>query len=128
MARRRPGLKESAGLGAAGGLLLALWLTSEGVAVGALPCVAGGVALGALHNFWRYGDDRTCRIWWIFGGCGGQSTIYDTDGHSRPRRPCWGHRSGKPRRLVNLVLVPVQIALVVVVVVVVAVSVAAVAP
>ncbi len=118
MARRRPGLKQSVGLGAAAGLLLAMWLASAGVTVEPLPCVAGGMALGAFYNFAAFGDDYTCRVPWWLRGCGGSTTIQDTDGHSRPRRPCWAHPAGKPKRLVNLAVVPAQIAVVVVVLVV----------
>jgi len=127
VARRRPGLAQSAGLGAAGGLLLALWLTSEGVAVAAWQLVLAGMALGAGWNLLRFPDDRTCRIPWWLRGCGGETSVKDTDGHSRPKAPCWGHPGGRPKRLVNLAVVAGEV-VVVVVVVVVAVSVADVAP
>lgn len=113
MARRRPGLAQSAGLGAAAGLLAALWLAAEGVAVSALPVVAGGMALGAGWNLVRFPDDRTCRIPWWLRGCGGETTVKDTDGHSRPKAPCWGHPGGKPKRVVNLAVVLGQLVLVV---------------
>lgn len=111
MARRRPGLKESIGLGAVAGLLAALALGTAGAGIGPVPLVVGGMVLGLLHNFWRFPDDRTCRIPWWLRGCGGETTIKDTDGHSRPRPPCWGHPDGKPKRLVNVAVVVGEVVL-----------------
>jgi hypothetical protein len=68
----------------------------------ALPFAVFCAVLGALLSFKRLPDAPTCRIPWILGGCGGESTIRDTDGNSRPKRPCWGHPGGKPKRLVNI--------------------------
>lgn len=116
VARRRPNLRTSAALGAVAGLLLAMWLSTTGGEAGTapLPFVAGGALLGAVYNFAGFPDAKVCRIPRLLGGCGGSTTIQDTDGNSRPRRPCWGHPGGKPKRLVNLAVVGAEIALVVV--------------
>lgn len=99
MSRRRLSWRAQAGVGAALGLGLAVELSAPALA---LPFAAAGAVLGALWSFKRLPDAPTCRIPWILGGCGGESTIRDSDGNSRPKRPCWGHPGGKPRRLVNV--------------------------
>lgn len=106
---KRPAAPAAGGIGAVVGLLLATQLAPpEDAARVGLPLAAVGAVLGVGWSFWRFRDDR-CRIPWWLRGCGGPDKIMDTAGHSRPRRPCWGHPNGKPKRLVNLAVVLGQI-------------------
>ena len=116
MAKRLSSLGEMAGVGVAVGLAASLPLGREF----ALPLAAAGAAFGAWRSFRRVPDAPVCRIWRVFGGCGGSTAVVDKRGNSGPPRRCWGHPEGKPKRLVNLVVVPVQVALVVGLVVLVA--------
>jgi hypothetical protein len=106
-------------VGATLGLVLATQLDPERAARFTGWLVAAGALAGAVHSFVRLPDAPVCRIPRWLGGCGGEATIRDTDGNSRPRRPCWGHPGGKPQRVVNLVVltlaygVPVAVLLVV---------------
>lgn len=111
MARRKLAIRPLMGLGAAAGLLVAMQLgTPEDASRLALPLVAVGAAAGAAWSYWRLPDAKVCRIPRVLWGCGGQTTVQDTDGNSRPRRPCWGHPGGKPKRLVNLLVVAGELA------------------
>ena len=118
MPRRLPSLGEMVGVGVAVGLAASLPLGPEF----ALPLAAAGAVLGVVRSFRKVPDAPVCRIWRVFGGCGGSTAVVDKRGNSGPPRRCWGHPEGKPKRLVNLVVVPVQVALVVGLVVVVAVA------
>lgn len=110
VARRLPSLGEMVAVGAAIGAALSVPL---GPAQFALPlAVAGGIA-GAVRSYWKVPDAPVCRIWRVFRGCGGSTANVDKRGNSGPPRYCWGHPGGRPRRLVNLIVVPVQIAVVV---------------
>jgi len=109
VARRLPSLGEMVTVGATVGLAISIPL---GVQF-ALPLAALGGALGAVRSFRKVPDAPVCRIWRIFGGCGGSTAVVDKRGNSGPPRYCWGHPDGRPKRLVNLVVVPVQIAVVV---------------
>lgn len=112
MARKRlPSLGEMVGVGAALGAALSVPLGLQF----ALPLAALGAGLGVWWSFRKVPDAPTCRIWRIFGGCGGSTTVMDKRGNSGPPRYCWGHPGAKPRRLVNLVAVPAQLAVVAVV-------------
>lgn len=93
------------GVGAAAGLALATQIgTPEQAARVAWLFVVAGALAGAVHSYVRLPDAPVCRIPWWLNGCGGESTIRDTDGNSRPKAPCWGHPTGKPRRIVHLAL------------------------
>lgn len=112
MARKRlPSLGEMVGAGVAIGLVLSVPLGREF----ALPLAAAGAAFGMWRSFRKVPDAPVCRIWRIFGGCGGSTAVVDKRGNSGPPRRCWGHPDTRPKRLVNLVVVPAQIALVVVI-------------
>ena len=109
MPKRLPSLGEMAGVGVALGLAASLPLGREF----ALPLAAAGGILGVVRSFRRVPDAPVCRIWRVLGGCGGSTAVVDKRGNSGPARRCWGHPEGKPKRLVNLVVAPVQVALVV---------------
>lgn len=110
MARKRlPSLGEMIATGAILGVALAFPLGFQF----ALPLAAAGGVLGAVYSFRKVPDAPVCRIWRVFGGCGGSTTVMDKKGNSGPPRYCWGHPDGKPKRLVNLVVVPVQVTLLV---------------
>lgn len=79
----------------------------------ALPLAGLGAAAGVYRSFRKVPAAPVCRIWRVFGGCGGSTTVVDKAGNSGPPRYCWGHPDGKPKRLVNLVVVPAQAAIVV---------------
>lgn len=110
MARRRlRSLGEMVAAGVAIGAVLSVPLGPEQFA---LPlAVAGGVA-GAARSFWKVPDAPVCRIWRVFGGCGGSTAVVDRRGNSGPPRRCWGHRAGKPKRLVNLAVMAAQCGLI----------------
>jgi len=111
VARKKLAIGPLMGLGAAAGLLAATQLgPPEEVARLGLPLMLAGAAFGAVWSFWRLPDARVCRAPRLLGGCGGSGTVQDTAGNSRPKPPCWAHRDGKPKRLVNLAIVAAEIA------------------
>lgn len=88
-------------VGAVGGLLLAAYAHQPEAAL----WVAGlGAAAGYVVSIWRQPMARTCRIPRILGGCGGSSKVTDGAGNWRPRRPCWRHPYGPPRRFGAILL------------------------
>jgi hypothetical protein len=118
VARRKLAIGPLMGLWAAAGLLLATWLHppepgspgEDSGRTGLLFALAGAAA-GAVWSYWRLPDAKVCRIPRWLGGCGGSSKIEDTAGNSRPRRPCWGHPGGRPKRVVHLLLSLAAVAL-----------------
>lgn len=100
-----------AGLGAAAGLAVATQIADPVQAARIAPWLAGvGALAGLLLSFKALPDAPRCVAPRILRGCGGQSTIQDTAGNSRPKRPCWAHPGGKPKRIVNLAIVLGEIA------------------
>lgn len=111
VARRRLGIQAQMGVGAIIGLLVATQTgdPQTGPRLGLTLMVLGALA-GAVHSYWRLPDAPVCRIPWWLRGCGGSNAVRDTDGNSRPKPPCWGHPDGKPKRIVNLLVVCGEIA------------------
>lgn len=83
------------GLGAVAGLCVAVWARQPG---STLLLVAVGVVAAYVLSIWRQPMARTCRIPRVIGGCGGSNKVADGAGNWRPRRPCWRHPGGPPRR------------------------------
>jgi hypothetical protein len=117
---RLPSLGEMMTIGAAVGLVAAVAIGGPNASTFALPLAALGAGLGAWRSFRKVPDAPTCRIPRVLRGCGGSTTVRDRKGNSGPKRPCWGHPGGRPKRLVNIAVVAVEIAVAGVVVVVLA--------
>lgn len=82
-------------LGAVAALLLAVYSGAAGAAWSA--AVIGGLA-GYVWSIVRQPMAGRCRIPRILGGCGGSNKVTDGAGNWRPKRPCWRHPQGPPRR------------------------------
>ena len=109
MAKRLRSVGEMATIGAAVGLACSVPIGPEF----ALWLAAGGAAAGVVRSFWKVPDAPVCRLWRVFGGCGGSTAVVDKRGNSGPPRYCWAHPGGKPKRLVNLAIVAAEVAVVV---------------
>lgn len=86
-------------LGAAAGLVSAAFVAApEQASTLALWSAGAGALLGYVLSILRQPMAPACRIPRIIGGCGGSSKVADGAGNWRPRRPCWRHPTGPPRR------------------------------
>lgn len=105
MARQKLTAGAQIGLGAVAGLLLPAFVAPPGQASGwALWTAAVGAAAGYVWSIFRQPMAPACRIPRIIGGCGGSNKVSDGSGNWRPRRPCWRHPEGPPRRFGAILL------------------------
>lgn len=105
IARQRLTVGAQIGLGAAAGLLLPAFVVPPGQATGlAIPAAVVGALLGYVLSILRQPMAPACRIPRIIGGCGGSNKVSDGSGNWRPRRPCWRHPEGPPRRFGAMLL------------------------
>lgn len=101
MARQKLTPAGQMAIGGVAGLLAAIQLGMSG---GALALVVVGAGLGYVWSIVRQPMAQTCRIPRIIGGCGGSAKVTDGSGNWRPRRPCWRHPNGPPRRFGAILL------------------------